>query len=165
MASCFETDNKELLLFDFESDEDIDQILWKCHTLFSLSNKNTTRGTHSLRLELYPSEYPGVILRVKVNDWSKYKILLFDIYNPEDKELSIIVRIDDTKENTNFLERFNKGFTLTPGFNQIYIPLSLLVTSGDQNSLNLKTIYKLTIFMAHLKNKQVLFLDNIRLIK
>ena len=86
LVSCFHESTSEMVLFDFESDAELDQFYWKCYTLFNLSDENVTHGTKSLRLELYPSEYPGLAPMLGVNDWRRYKAFLFDIYNPEDED-------------------------------------------------------------------------------
>ena len=49
----------EIVLFDFESDSELDQVHWKCHTLMSVCDQNVTHGKGSLKLELFPSDYPG----------------------------------------------------------------------------------------------------------
>ena len=50
----------EKILFDFESDSELDRFHWQCHTLFSLSDEHATHGKKSLKLELFPSDYPGL---------------------------------------------------------------------------------------------------------
>jgi hypothetical protein len=153
-----------MVIFDFESDAELDQFHWKCHTLFNLSDKNVTHGTKSLRLELYPSDYPGLAPMLKVNDWRRYKAFLFDIYNPEDEGIPFIVRIDDKKDLPTYGNRYNKSFILRPGLNRIKIPLNSLITSGTQRTLDLKNIYRFIFFMSNPQRKFVLFIDYIRLI-
>jgi hypothetical protein len=153
-----------VVLFDFESDAELNQLYWKCYTLFSLSNEHVTHGTRSLRMELYPSNYPGLTPKLEVNDWRKFKAIYFDVYSPEKEEIMINVRIDDQKENPDYADRYNKQFILKPGQNQIRIPLGSLITSGTHRQLNLETIYKFIIFMGHPQKKHVLNVDFIRLL-
>jgi len=152
------------VLFDFETDAELDQIHWKCFTLFSLSKKYATRGTKSLKVELYPSNYPGLTPKLAINDWQKFKAIGFDIYNPKKAKTAIVIRIDDQKEHPDYADRYNKRFVLKPGANHIRIPLDSLITSGTNRPLNLKKIQRLIIFMSHPQKKHVLFLDHIRLI-
>lgn len=154
----------ERVLFDFESDAELDRFHWKCHTLFSISDKHVTHGTRSLKLELYPSDYPGLSLMLKENDWRGYSALCFDVYNTQEKKLQVSVRIDDQKDYPDFEERYNRSFILEPRINKINIPLGILVTSGKSRNLNLEKIYRLFIFMEHPDKKVVLYIDHIRLI-
>ena len=163
IIGCHNNAQKNLVLFDFESDSELDHLHWKCHTLLSLSDERPTHGVKSLRLELYPSAYPGLTPVLKNHDWRGYKSLCFDIYNPERKNLKITVRIDD-KEDPDYADRFNHGFTLISGLNRINIPLNDLITSGTNRKLDLNNIQGLVIFMVSPTEKVVLFVDYIRLI-
>lgn len=164
LTSCFSGSPPELVLFDFESDADLDRFHWKCHTLFSLSNENATHGVKSLRLELHPSDYPGLAPKLDLNDWKGYKTFSFDIYNTMNVDASITVRIDDKKDFPNYKDRYNKSFILKPGLNRLNIPLNSLITSRTQRTLDLKNIYRFLIFMAHPQKKHILYIDYIRLV-
>jgi len=155
LLNCHSNTPKELVLFDFESDSQLDQFHWKCHTLFSISDEHASHGEKSLKLELFPSDYPGLTPMLKENDWRGFKALCFDIYNPEEKQ-QISVRIDDRKDYPDYGERYNKSFILNQGMNQISIPLNTLVTSGTDRNLNLKNIYRLLIFTASPEKRVVL---------
>ena len=154
----------ERLLFDFESDAELDRFQWRCFTLFSLSDEQATHGEKSLRLELYPSDYPGLAPMLYENDWRGYKAFRFDIYNPEENELRVSVRIDDRKDYPNYKDRYNRSFILKPGMNRMKIPLDTLVTSGTDRKLNLTKIYQVLIFMTRPERKVVLYVDYIRLV-
>src|SRR4030042_3271253 len=163
LLKCSNEINQERILFDFESDSELDRIHWECHTLFFLSDKHASHGKRSLKMELYPSDYPGLTPILKENDWRGFKALCFDIYNPEEKQVQISVRIDDKKDYPDYKDRYNKSFILNQGMNQISIPLNSLVTSGKDRNLNLKNIYRLLIFTASPEKRVVLYIDFIRL--
>jgi hypothetical protein len=162
LIGCTDKPATEKILLDFETDQDLDRVYWKCHTLFSLSEEHATHGSSALRMELYPSVYPGLAPVLTERDWRPYKWLCFDIYNPNAKELQITVRIDDKKEN-EYADRYNKAFRLGPGINRVEIPIASLVTSGTKRKLDLKNINRFLIFMASPTDKNVLYLDYIRL--
>ena len=88
----------ERILFDFETDEELDRFHWKCHTLFALSGEHATHGSKSLKLELYPSEYPGLAPMIENTNWSRYRAFQFDIYNPQNADIPLSVRIDDRED-------------------------------------------------------------------
>ena len=161
---CNNHPTRELVLFDFESDSDLDRVHWKCHTFFSLSDRYVTHGRGSLRLELYPSDYPGLNPMLKDKDWRGYKTLCFDIYNTAKKEIRITIRIDDKEENPPYADRYNKSFMLKPGMNHMQLRLDSLMTSGTGRKLNLKKIHSFLIFMVNPARKVVLYLDYLRLV-
>jgi len=160
---CYSVTQKDFVLFDFESDSELDRLQWSCHTLPSLSNENVTHGKKSLKLELYPSGYPGLTPVLKNNNWQGYESLAFDIYNPEEKEVKITIRLDDREVVSDYSDRYNHGFLLVHGLNRMNIPLNNLITSGTNRKLNLKKIQSLIIFMASPPEKVTLYVDYIRL--
>jgi hypothetical protein len=162
LAACQKT-GKEYLIFDFESDQELDFFHWKCHSLFSISSEHVTHGHHSLRLELFPSDYPGLSPQLKKQDWSGYRALAFDVFNPQNQVLNLTVRIDDRKDDPEYEDRFNQGFDLMPGMNSIRIPFSSLLTSRTHRPLDLKTIRGFLLFRSSPPQKEVLFFDYCRL--
>jgi hypothetical protein len=163
LTGCAVKPATEKVLFDFETDQELDRVDWKCHTLFSLSEEHATHGSKSLLMELYPSAYPGLAPILAEHDWRPYKSLRFDIYNPLETELEIIVRVDDKKKSDGYADRYNKAFRLGPGIKRVEIPLESLVTSGTKRNLDLKNINRFLIFMVSPTEKNVLYLDYIRL--
>jgi hypothetical protein len=163
-ASCGGGLPEERILFDFESDGELNRFHWKCHTLFSLSQEHISHGKKSLRLDLYPSDYPGLTPMIEQRDWSRYKALFFDVYNPGEKALSLTVRIDDRADYPDYRDRFNRAFALQHGMNRVMIPFETLVTSGTGRRLDLTKIRRLFIFMVHPESRVVLYVDYIRLV-
>jgi hypothetical protein len=153
----------EKILFDFESDSELERFHWRCHTLFSLSDEHATRGSKSLKLELFPSDYPGLTPKLAGNNWQGYNTFSFDIYSTQQKITPLTVRIDDSKDCLDHPDRFNKIFYLQPGANTISIPTDTLVTSGTKRKLNLKMIYRVMIFVAQPGERMVYYFDCIRL--
>jgi len=164
MVACEKTKDNELVLFDFESESVFDEFHWKCHTLFSLSDLYVVQGKRSLKLELYPSSYPGLSTKLKHHDWRGYQALCFEVYNPSPEMVSLVLRIDDRKESFEYSNRYNKRFMLKPGANQLNIPLTSLRTSGTNRPLELKNIYRFLVFLSHPEKRRILYLDYFRLI-
>lgn len=164
MIGCTRCVSDEHILFDFESDSELNQFHWKCHTLLSLTDEYVTHGKRSLKLELFPSDYPGIAPVLKSNNWGDYEMLCFDIYNPGNGKIPVTVRIDDRKDFPDYNDRYNRGFIIEPGMNRIRIPLETLVTSGTKRKIRLSKIYRFMIFMRHPDEKVVLYLDYIRLV-
>jgi len=162
-ASCGITAPSELILFDFESDAELDLLRWNCHTLFALSDLHASHGIRSLRMDLFPFEYPGLEFSPQQKDWSKYNTFSFDVYNPSESPVQLSIRIDDRKKPPPFNDRYNNRFVLNHGNNHISIPLNNLITSGTKRRLNLASIYTVYIFATHPASKQTFYIDAIRL--
>jgi hypothetical protein len=162
-VGCNGPATRELVLNDFETDSDLDRINWQCRTLFSLSREHATSGERSLKMELFPADYPGLSLKLNEHDWSRYAVLALDIYGPQDETLEITARIDDRPDYPDYEDRYNERQTLLPGNNHIRIPLSSLRTSGSGRPLNLKTIRRFMLFLVHPHEAHSFYVDNIRL--
>ncbi len=163
-SGCRDGIPTEFVLFDFESDSELDQVHWKCHTLLHLSDKHVTHGAKSLHLELYPSDYPGFSLILEKKDWRDYKTLCFDIYNPGEKEVRLTVRIDDRGGCPDYADRYNHSFIIKPTVNQVRIPLNSLSTSETHRMLDLRSIHKFIIFVVNPAQKVDLYMDYGRLV-
>jgi len=164
LADCHDRTPPEYVLFDFESDSDLDQLHRKCHTLFHLSDKHVTHGAKSLFLELYPSDYPGFTPILKKKNWTGYDTLCFDVYNPGEKEVRLTVRIDDRRDASDYADRYNHSFIIKPMINQVRIPLDSLFTSGTHRRLYLRSIRRLIIFVVKPSQKVELYFDYGRLV-
>lgn len=164
-AGCADEPATEEILFDFETEQDLDRVQWECHTLFSLADQHVTHGTRCLRLELHPSPYPGLTPIAKEKDWSAFRSLCFDVYNTENREITIAVRIDDQEKPPDYPDRYSKNFPLGRGSNHIEIPLNTLVTSGTGRQTNLTNIHRFMIFMVNPPEKNTLYVDYLRLVR
>jgi hypothetical protein len=169
LSGCRQDSSKERMLFDFESNAELDRLQWSCHTLFSLSNDHAVHGLRSLKMDLFPSgfrsNYMGLDLMLPLNDWRGYKNLSFDVYNPSEKSVRLTVRIDDRKDYPDYGDRYNKGFIVTKGGNHLVVPLDTMVTSGVYRHLDLARISRLLIFMSRPEMKTTLYIDAIQLLK
>jgi hypothetical protein len=165
LFSCNGDVQKDLVIFDFESEAELDQLQWNCHSLYLLTSEHVTHGTRALKLELYPYslEYLCFSPILKMHDWSRYKTLRFDIFNPGNRTVNIGVRIDDRDDYPDYPDRYNAEVDLHPGINSITIPLELLTTSRTLRNMNLKNIRRFLIFTGYQKDKTTLYIDYIRL--
>jgi len=163
VIACYIGPAAQFVLSDFESEADLDRVQWRCHTLFSLSDEHVTNGSKSLKLVLYPSDYPGMAFELPMHNWSRYKMLSLDIYNPQEEMVFLAMRIDDRKEYPSFDDRYNNSFLLKPGMNHLNIPLASMATSGTKRNLNLRNIHRFLIFMAQPQKKYILYIDHVHL--
>ncbi len=163
LPACDRPPRQDRVLCDFEKDSDLDRLHWKCRVLYSLSPRHATHGRHSLRMDLYPSTYPGLSPRLALHDWRGFESLCFDIFNPGPETLHITVRIDDREDTPPYADRYNCRFTLRPGMNAVRIPIAGLMTSGTGRRLNPAGISRFLFFMVNPAKKRTLFVDYLRL--
>jgi hypothetical protein len=165
VCACAVDRPAKMILFDFEDDAELDRMYWQCFTLFSLSSEHAAHGEKSLKMEFFPSRWPGWEPKLNERDWRGFEALGFDLYNVQDINLSVTVRIDDRKGYPGHMNRYNQVFILRPGSNTIVIAFDSLVTSGSNRALDLGRIERLMLFMGSPASRSVLHLDHVRLIR
>lgn len=163
LGACESGQKETLVLFDFESESCLDELHWKCHTLYSLSQEHAAHGGSSLKLELYPSPYPGLSPVLTRRNWQGYGSFCVEVYNPMPYPVLLTLRIDDKKEALEYTDRYQKTIQIQPGANSVKIPLDSLKTSETLRPLNLKTIHRFLVFMVNPETRHVLHLDYFRL--
>ncbi len=161
---CHGSPGHRLLLFDFETEKELSRLNWKCHVIYELDSEHKTHGSRSLRLEMYPSgAYPGMSTGAFEHDWSGYKKLCVDIFNPEDAKIGMTLRIDDKEDYPDYADRVNKRIVVSEGWNHFCFDLDTLFTSGTGRRLDLSNVTRFCLFTAHPDQVVTLFLDNIHL--
>jgi len=151
------------ILFDFESDSDLEGLSWECHKWFERSETHVTSGKYSLKVMLPPGQYSGFNFRKVPKDWPESNFLKVDIYNPFQERFNFHIRIDDHKSGWEYANRFDKNFELKPGINHLTIPTHSIRTNIHKRPLNLKKIECLIVFLPDNPKKREIYIDNIRL--
>ncbi len=163
LFSCNQGTPPEIILLDFESDSELNQLHWRCHTLYSLSEDHATHGSKSLKLELFSAKYPGLDFEPTVKDWRNHKALCLDIFNPSPQQTQIVIRIDDKKDYPDYDDRYNESFSINTGANHVAIPLDAVTASISNRHLDLAHIRRMFILQAHPHEKTTFFIDAIKL--
>ena len=151
------------ILFDFESDSDLESLNWECHKWFERSEAHVTSGKYSLKVMLPPGQYPGINFREVREDWSKTNFFKMDVFNPSEERFNFHVRIDDHKSGWEYAHRFDTDFELKPGVNSISIPMDSIKTNINHCPLNKKRIKRMMVFIVNNTKPRELYFDNIRL--
>jgi hypothetical protein len=153
---------------DFEQEGALDEFAWQCRTLYRLSGEHAASGSRSLEITMHPApegtgeNYPGLSFSKFDPDWSAFRSLAFDAYNPGETPLGLALRIDD-REDPDYADRFNRSVALAPGPNRISIPFAELVASGTKRALDLRRVRTVALFVANPKERRTLYLDRVRL--
>ena len=150
-------------MFDFESEEELKQLNWECHKWFELSKENATSGNHALKVTLPPGQYPGINFHEIRSNWSEFRYLKMDVFNPANVKINFHIRIDDNKSGWEYANRFDIDFGLKPGMNHITISTESIRTNIHHRPLDLKRIKRMMVFLMNNTKSRELYIDNIRL--
>lgn len=157
------------ILSDFESVRDVD--LWHPYqwggdeNCQSFETKEVAyEGRHALKVILPKSSVAGVKYSANQHDWSKYKVLSIQIFNPDDAPIDISIRIDDAWKSQNYFERFNTKRTLAYGWNSINITIDEILNYPYVREFHISKIANAYIFTTG-KDKlpRVIYIDKIEL--
>ena len=150
-------------LFDFESEVELQYLNWECHKWFKLSGDHATSGQYSLEVTVPAGQYPGINFLEIENDWSAYRQIRVDVFNPDEEPLLFHARIDDGNSRWDYGDRFDRDFTIKRGMANISIPLDSLKGNVSARSLDLRNIKHLMFFIPGNDRKRSFYIDNIRL--
>lgn len=152
------------VLSDFESP--LEKGRWKGTAGFSIADKISSGGKHSLRVVLGIDLYSGVDLFYFPRNWQGYDHFQFNIYNPDRKPVSITCRISD-KEHAQgtqlFEDRFNRRYTVSTGWHTIKIDIEDIRKAPKARDMDLRNILEVGIFATRLARPRVIYLDDVRL--
>lgn len=130
------------------------------------SDEYHTQGQFSAKVRLNTGLYTGVSLIRLARDWSSYKKLCIDIYNPDPQLVNIALRVNDALHDINGWvdsDRFNQRIDLIVGWNHIEIPLIDIQHGPATRSMNLTQISRIIIYTRQLQQPKVIYVDNLRL--
>lgn len=131
-----------------------------------LSAQFHTQGHKSLKLNLTTDRYSGISFVRLFNDWSGFKALSFDIYNPDSLPLTMVVRVNDiAHEKTGWIDddRFNKQFQVNPGWNHLAFTLVDIQKGPAKRLMDLSKMSLIVIYAAQLPEARTIYVDNVRL--
>jgi len=115
------------------------------------------------QLVFLPKKYPGIRIEEPYPDWRGYTYFQLDIFSDLSTPQPIAIRIDDFHHNNEYADRFNKALTISPGFNQIQIPLDDIRQAPVGRELDLSAIKIVLLFSVNPPKEFSLYVDNFRL--
>jgi hypothetical protein len=132
----------------------------------TLDRQHSFSGSTALRVDLNTSRYSGVALKYFPADWSAYRFLHFQLYNPEEKPFPLYLRIHDQEHATfenRYSDRYNTSFVASAGWNEIKIPLALVEQAPRDRKMDLSKVAGMIIFVDKLERSRTIFLDDVAL--
>ncbi len=147
---------------DFE--DDLGLRFWRPTGGARLSVSTEQLPSKSLLVQTTPGEWSGAGFHCGNSSWRGYTALTFTVYNDSADRFSLGVRIDDSRRQPGYDERFNTGIPLNPGHNTISIPLDTVARGPKNGRLDMDSIRRMVVFVAPEEPARRLFLDDFRLV-
>jgi VanZ family protein len=150
------------LIENFETD----QYLSRWHTNIQRTNDNVFSGSFSGFVPLKASKYSGIQISPVPRNWSAYQSLTIALFNSQSSARDITLRIHDVqheKAAQYFSDRFNRTFTLQPGWNQLEIDLEDVASAPKNRRLDLTQMHQIGMFYSGLEQNDYLLIDKVQL--
>jgi len=145
-----------LILSDFELPEELQKWRYEDVILYQ-SNQYKSNGNHSGKVEFLANQgdAPKLFLQYFPKRWSNFEALDFDVYNPSDEQLRIILQIKDRKSN-----RFKYNLILEPQrWNHFSIPIDNI-----SKTINVDKVVDLNFFRWKPTKNVSVYFDDVKLI-
>ena len=109
------------------------------------------------------SGYPGVFRRPAAPDWRSASGLATTIYWPGAAPAVFAVRVDDQPGNPSYADRFQREFTVTQGWNAVWIPSEEFRTTPGGRRLDLERVRRWGVFLVSADLFDYFLLGSVRL--
>jgi hypothetical protein len=164
-TKCHNNDPDEVVLNSFESNRDLDGVVWQCKRWFSLSDSFSTNGKFSLRIETHASDTPLLRVFPKISDWHAFNWIRFDVLNSHKETFFLFLRVIDQNSNSDPGKFFTKKLVVKKGLNHFDISLHEVENGPFKRKLKLKKISKIAFLFTENENRTTFFMDNIMISK
>ncbi len=153
------------LLSGFETPLEISR--WSGSAHREVSNEIAFSGQSSLKIRLSTHLYSGLGLKDFPRDWSGYRSISLQIFNPESEPLKLHFRVHDlyhSDHDNAYSDRFNTTFSLHQGWNHLQVPLQKIAHAPKTRQLDLTQVGGMGVFVGKLKKSRTIYLDDVRLL-
>lgn len=137
---------------------------WSGSARREVSEEVASDGLFSLRIRLSTQRYSGLGLKDFPRDWSAFRALSLNVYNPDSEPLELHFRIHDHFHNNNYSDRFNTSFELHQGWNQLSVNLEKVSAAPKERKLDLTRVAGMHLFVGKLEQPRMIYVDDIRLL-
>ncbi len=155
------------VISSFESDNELTN--WHTTaTNISLTSSPTKEGSFALSATFLASQYPTIALHNFQNNWQGYTSFSFHIYNPQSRELSLTLKIDDKQHSQSgylYADRFNQVITLPSGWSFHKVSLVNIINAPQNRQLDITRLSSVSFFLVEPSQTTLLFFDELRLNK
>ncbi len=124
-------------------------------------------GQASLRVELSTHRYSGIGLKHFPGDWSGYRWLQMQLFNPETEPLQLHFRIHDQQHRRSgnaHSDRYNTSISLPSGWSQLEVPLAQVATGPKGRPMDLSQVAGVILFVGKLERPRRFYIDQVQLL-
>jgi VanZ family protein len=108
-----------------------------------------TANESAMRVAFLAGTYPGIEIAEPLPDWTAYSTLVFDITNPSDLDLELVLRIDDANHNQQYSDRFNKSYRVPAHTRSVLrVPLAEVEAGPVARALDMKKVASVVLFRS-----------------
>jgi hypothetical protein len=158
--------NQLPVLSDFQSSFELTR--WSEESKAKIVEDAELVGNRLLQVNFSSEEYAGITLKYFPSDWREYRLLAFDIKNPQQDTFKIEFRVNDVKHletGQTYEDRYNSEFDLSPGLNQIQIDLDKVRQAPKNRAMDMGDIHSFRLFFSKAPYPLTFYLDNVQLKK
>ena len=119
-----------------------------------------------LRAEFLPTRYSTLIFDHFPRDWTGFKQIELDIYNPQSVDVKLHIRIHDLAHYEGispYSDRYNSKLILKPGWNTEIISLDDIRLSPRKRQMDMRRIHQLMLFFPNISAAKTLLIRRISL--
>lgn len=107
--------------------------------------------------------YPALLVRPLRGDWSKYEMLVFDVYSANESPKALHLRVHDRSHNQRYEDRFNTQLNILSGEQTVRLALREVARGPRGRELDLRSVAALILFMDAPERPVSLYFSNLRL--
>lgn len=107
--------------------------------------------------------WPGLISRDVSGDWRKYQYFVFEVFNPQQEELKLVLRINDKHHNNRHADRFNRTYDIKPGHREIKVAMDDIMLGPSTREMDMEHVFGTMVYMLRPSRPYTLYFDNFRL--
>lgn len=140
---------------------------WHGNSRYTVVDDVAVHGRHSLKIRLNTSKYSGITLHHFSESWERYRFIEFSIFHLSSDALEMTCSIHDDRHRRHgmrYHDRFNRRFTLQPGWNTYQIAMEDIRRAPQNREMNLSGIESFSLFATQLSQPETIYVDHVRLI-
>jgi hypothetical protein len=145
-----------MIISNFENEKEIE--LWKIQGVKTeITKENVPEGKNALKVDFPGSEmdtWPGIYkeLFLKESDWTNFDAFTFDVYNPNEEDIPVYLRIDDREGNKFYWSYMCQKKKIT----------NVVLEVDTIQNLNIKKVKGILVYLRMPRKNYTLIFDNFR---
>ncbi len=120
-------------------------------------------SSNVVKVDFDTGPWPGLISRDVSDDWRNYNYFVFEVFNPQQQELQLVLRINDKHHNNRHADRFNRTYEIKPGHREIKVAIDDITRGPSTRKMDMEHVFGTMVYMLRPPRPYTLYFDNFRL--